>query len=518
MTSAIRKKKFYLRPNVQGTPLFNQWPVFSLLLPPTTAAMHIAYKHVRILESIVVASQRRGTRVIKNLRIDDVIELLERTLKEQAHMLKLAEAIKTLNQTLIHQAKGYSMDRMYENVPNLLKGYVELVYDLNNYPSVRYLEGLLYQSPYYQPDRQSLQLSLVDTDDRPMLYYTPRFEDERAVTVNIPFQDKGIDELFKMRFTARRFDEIKQVLRLEDQFNERFLTLLSEDPPRKISEYRTDGIRIRYFNHATLMIETNGISILTDPLIAYEYESATFRYSYADLPEIINYVLITHGHPDHVVIEALLQLRYKIQTLIVPRSGGSLADPSLKLMLENIGFTNVVEIDEMESIPILQGSIVGLPFLGEHGDLNIRGRMSYLVRLMDKSILCVADSRIIEPKLYEHLHKLVGDVDVLFISMECDGAPLSWMYGPLCTTPLPPEQDNSRRMNASDCQIAMDMVRRFRCKQVYVYGMGMEPWLKYISCSNLTDESIPIIESNKLVKACTDMGIVAERLYGPMVK
>jgi hypothetical protein len=44
--------------------------------------------------------------------------------------------------------------------------------------------------------------------------------------------------------------------------------------------------------------------------------------------------------------------------------------------------------------------------------------------------------------------------------------------------------------------------------------MGMEPWLEFISSIKYTEESNPIIQSNKLVKQCQEKGIIAERLYG----
>jgi hypothetical protein len=44
--------------------------------------------------------------------------------------------------------------------------------------------------------------------------------------------------------------------------------------------------------------------------------------------------------------------------------------------------------------------------------------------------------------------------------------------------------------------------------------MGQEPWVEFISSIKYTDESNPIVQSNKLVKLCRDRGMVAERLYG----
>lgn len=116
--------------------------------------------------------------------------------------------------------------------------------------------------------------------------------------------------------------------------------------------------------------------------------------------------------------------------------------------------------------------------------------------------------------MYEHVHDLLGDIDVLFIGMECDGAPVSWIYGSLMTVPYDRKMDQSRRLSGSDFQRAMDIVSRFNCSRVYVYAMGQEPWLGYITSIKYTDESRPIVESNKLLEACAGLGIPSERLYG----
>ena len=177
-------------------------------------------------------------------------------------------------------------------------------------------------------------------------------------------------------------------------------------------------------------------------------------------------------------------------------------------------FKNVAEIDDMETIEVEDGSVTGIPFLGEHGDLNIRSKAAHLIRLKGRSILCAADSANLEAKLYQHVHEMVGDLDLLFLGMECDGAPVSWIYGPLFTKPLDRKMDQSRRLCGSDYTRGIDIVKRFRCREVYVYAMGQEPWLGYVTSIKYTDESKPIIESSKLVEMCREIGIVAERLYG----
>ena len=124
------------------------------------------------------------------------------------------------------------------------------------------------------------------------------------------------------------------------------------------------------------------------------------------------------------MLETLLQLRHKIRHVVVPRNnGGGLADPSLKLVLEAAGFASVIEIDELGAIETADGAITSIPFFGEHGDLNIRSKTTYLVRLLGRSFLFCADSNAFEPRLYDHLADIVGELDVAFIGMECDGAP-----------------------------------------------------------------------------------------------
>jgi Predicted membrane protein (DUF2070). len=128
--------------------------------------------------------------------------------------------------------------------------------------------------------------------------------------------------------------------------------------------------------------------------------------------------------------------------------------------------------------------------------------------------MCAADSCNVETKLYEHVNRATDDIDVLFLGMECDGAPLSWIYGALLTKPVERGMDQSRRLSGSDYPRALDLVTKLNCGQVYVYAMGQEPWLSYLTSIEYTDESKPIVDSNRLIEACRERGIVSERLYG----
>lgn len=517
----------YLKSNVVPEPLFDRWYAWPHLISPATAAMNIEGRHLKIMNSYIQAPQIHQA-AVKNPkmlggpfmdhegnRVEEVKALKEETLHQQAHMLEFSEAVKELNTMLLNEAKGYSLEPLYAKVPDILKGYVELVYDLNNQPSFRFFEALLYQSPYYNETSQSIRFYLIHEDDRPFVLSTPRLDDDSVLHLDIPFKSKGLDELYRMQREPNSYARIKEMLGVTAAQESVFKTFFTTEAPEPFVPYRESGVRTRYFGHACILVETEDVSILADPVISYGYNAEISRLTYTDLPDKIDYVLITHNHQDHILLETLLQLRHRIGQIVVPRNGtGYLQDPNLKLMLNAIGFNNVIEIDELDKVDLPGCTITGLPFLGEHSDLNIKSKLCHHVKLNDLSILFAADSCNIEPKLYEHIHQYIGDIDVLFLGMECDGAPLSWLYGPLLTEQLPREMDNSRRLAGSNYERGLDLVNRFAPAELYIYAMGQEPWLNYIMAIKYTDESNPIIASNKLLEECKSRGMIAERLFG----
>jgi thioester reductase-like protein len=517
----------YLKPNVIIEPLFNQWYAWSYLISPATAAMYIANSHIPIMQSFIAAPQvhhdalknpaMTGSPFINHnpSQVEDIRVLLETTQKQQAQMLELAQAIEDLEKLLAAHPQGYSLEPLYSQIPAPLKGYVELVQDSNNHPSIRFIEGLLYRSPYYNPANQSVNMYLGDGDKRAFVLSTPRLEDDQSIHLKIAFSDRRLDQLFQMRHTPHPYNDIRETLQIQPHQESLFAEFFTTTPPNPEPDYKGEAVRVRYFGHACVLIQTESVSILCDPIISYPHDSGMNRYTYKNLPPVIDYVLLTHNHQDHVMLETLLQLRHKIKTVVVPKSNkGILIDPSLKLMLQQIGFADVREIDELEVINLTDGYITALPFLGEHGDLNIGAKAAYLVNLKGRSILCAADSNNIDPQLYNHLQQIFGDIDVLFIGMECEGAPYTWAYGALLTNQVPRKIAKTRRLDGSDSSRAIALVQELHPQQVYVYAMGQEPWLTFITSIIYTAESQAIVESNKLIEYCHSQGILSKRLYG----
>lgn len=521
-------KNVWLKPNVVFEPLVDRWYAWSHLISPATAAMNIVGRHLTIMESYLMAPNIHAEAVLNPKmrggpfmdfgggRIEEVRVLEQETNTRRAHMVQFAKAVKELDKMLSLEAKGFGLENLYAKVPDILKGYVELFYDRNNNPAFRFFESLLYKSPFYNKEAQTMAFWLTNNDHRPFVLSTPRLEERQVLHLEIPFDHPGIDELARMKRSPQPIGRIKELLNVSKEQEPLFETFFTDEPHPTYNKYNGDKIRMRYLGHACILIETKDVSILADPLISYYgYVSDIDHFSDLDLPDVIDYVVITHNHQDHILFETLLPLRHKIRNIIVPKAkGGRLEDPDLKLMFNNIGFDNVIEIEEMETIHFADATITGIPFTGEHSDLNILAKSCHLVQIGEFKLLFMADSRIMEPALYKHIHDQVGDVDVIFLGMECDGAPLTWLYGPLLSKKVPRDQDNTRRLNGSDCGRGMALVDIFNPKEVYVYAMGQEPWVEFISSIKYTDESNPIVQSNKLVELCRERGIVAERLYG----
>lgn len=148
-----------------------------------------------------------------------------------------------------------------------------------------------------------------------------------------PFKDKSFGDLLKWRFSSEgrskwpEWIETKQV---------------------KPTKERVSGEIIRYLpiNHATILIQTQGLNILTDPL----YSKRTSPVSWAgpkrsrapavrleDLPPI-DIVVISHNHYDHFDLPTLKYLEEKFHpTFYVGLKNGKL--------LKDEGIKTVIELD-----------------------------------------------------------------------------------------------------------------------------------------------------------------------------
>lgn len=525
----MKGKSLYLKENCYVEPLVNHWYAWPYLIPPVQAARYITNTHKKIMSSFVKNSHLHimaakqsaltGGEFLnaKEDQVDQIKDLVCKIDEQLAHIVDLSNAVVEMDDLIRSHTNGESIEYLYDKVPAPLKGFVEIFMDLNHNTSYRLLERLLYESEYYDISMQTISFGLYSrVSERPFCFSTPRLADENHIQLKMNFNATELTPIFRSRTEAISETEIDRIFNMFDKYGDLdYKRLFTENSPQSSYEPIKDGIRLRFLGHASFILETGTVSILIDPVIAVRGEDYKDKvFSFSDLPNKIDYIFITHNHQDHFNIEALLQLRHKTEKIVLPRNnGGSLVDPSMKLIAIQLGF-DVVEVDDFDELLIPNGKVTSIPFLGEHGDLNVRSKTVWFIEIKGKKFFFGADATNSDPHMYKHVHKIVGDVDVLAIGMECVGAPYTWLYGSLNTKDVSKNIKNSRRLNGANAAQAYHMVDTFKAKQVYLYAMGMEPWYKYFMGVDYNDDSEQIVQSNKMIEYCEARNIPCERLVG----
>jgi L-ascorbate metabolism protein UlaG (beta-lactamase superfamily) len=517
-----------LNPRVKLEPLMGRWALWPHLMPPAQFALNLAFRLLPGLRSFIENPAVHATAArtptlfggpFVALSEEDqlpAVELLGESTRKWRHLLEFAEALKAFDAHLQATAAGSSLDDYYEKLPECLAGLVELVYDLNNHPRLRLIEALMYESPLDDVGAQGFCLHLIDDAQRPFFMNTPLLDAPHRLFFETPYTDPVIDQLAAARIERGIPRQVQGLLTRKCPSSRLLSQWLTQDEPVRVSpDYDGDHLRIRYFGHACVLLQTRRVSVLVDPCTAWQRDEALARFTYSDLPDFIDYAVISHGHHDHLVAETLIQLRQRIGCLIIPPCDrGNLADPSMRLMLQRLGFEKIVTLEQFSALPIFDGEILSVPFSGEHGDLDVASKHCILVRIVGQQILFMVDSDAIDPALLQRVAARVGPVDVTFLGMECCGAPVSWVYGPLFTQPLSRKNDQSRRFSGSNCDRAWIAINTLRCREVFVYAMGQEPWVKHLMGLEYEPDAIQLREAQRFVSRCNQAGIRAQCLQG----
>lgn len=121
-------------------------------------------------------------------------------------------------------------------------------------------------------------------------------------------------------------------------------------PPAKVDG---DAARVTFINHATVLIQTAGLNILTDPMWSDRASPVQFAgprrhrapgIDFDDLPKI-DVVIISHNHYDHVDVETLNRLDTVHHPVFFAPLGNS-------AFLEEIGIENTNDLDWWEEVAL----------------------------------------------------------------------------------------------------------------------------------------------------------------------
>ncbi|MDX1415059.1 MAG: MBL fold metallo-hydrolase [Candidatus Promineifilaceae bacterium] len=179
----------------------------------------------------------------------------------------------------------------------------------------------------------------------------------------------------------------------------------------KISNPINGNYNVTYTGHSTILIEMDGVRILTDPLLRSRVAHLGRLVAVPDIADLnLDAILISHMHWDHLDLPSLRLLGYDTH-IIAPRGAGS--------YLEKKGFTSVEEIGRYEITRLANLAILATP--AEHsGDRPFFGpsvdSLGYLIQ-GSKEIYFAGDT-----DLFPEMEVLSDSTDLALLPV--------WGYGP----------------------------------------------------------------------------------------
>lgn len=132
--------------------------------------------------------------------------------------------------------------------------------------------------------------------------------------------------------------------------------------------------RVTYVGHATVLVELDGVRLLTDPVLRRRVLHLRRRgVASMDALRGLDAILVSHAHWDHLDVPSLTRLGRDVR-IVLPRGAGRLVRRRF--------FRNVVELDVGESIELGDVTVTAAP--AEHdagrGPLGVRApALGYVV-------------------------------------------------------------------------------------------------------------------------------------------
>ena len=154
-----------------------------------------------------------------------------------------------------------------------------------------------------------------------------------------PSEPRGLIDFFRWKLTSKR-----------GRWNKWTDAQPGSVPPRRVNG---KGLRVTFINHATVLIQTEGLNIVTDPI--WSERASPVRWAgpkrhrspglrFEDLPPI-DIVLISHNHYDHLDVATLVRLQAQHQPRFVTGLGN-------RAFLNSCEIADAIELDWWETAKV----------------------------------------------------------------------------------------------------------------------------------------------------------------------
>ncbi len=160
--------------------------------------------------------------------------------------------------------------------------------------------------------------------------------------------------------TERRFNDFLKWISIRKR--EPWPKWIDSEPGPAPPAHIDQGLRATFVNHSTVLIQTDEMNIMTDPVFSDRAGPVSFLGAkrvrapglrFEDIP-IIDAVLLSHNHYDHMDLPTLKALEKRFSPLFVAGLGN-------KKFLEKEGMKRVVELDWWETTSIRDKTVHFVP-------------------------------------------------------------------------------------------------------------------------------------------------------------
>jgi len=193
-----------------------------------------------------------------------------------------------------------------------------------------------------------------------------------------------------------------------------------------------EGDRITWLGHASFLLKTSKVTILTDPFLT-EFASPVSwagprRFVGLGIPleklPAIDIVIVSHNHYDHLDDKTVRSLKNKETIHVVVPLG-------LKSFFIERGYSKVTELDWGESVSIKNVELTSLPSVHDSArntdDHNKTLWASWVIQSLEKRILFVGDTGYSET-IYNNIGEKYGSFDYAILPIGAyEPRKLMWM-------------------------------------------------------------------------------------------